>query len=82
MNDDLVIETMRRIQRYLDSRPESADTLEGIHYSWIQSEESLDITLAALEQLLLEGAVEQRRYGRDGVLWRRARRQVDDGATA
>jgi hypothetical protein len=74
MDDRLVLETMRMIQQYLDSRPESADTLDGIHYSWIQSQESKDVTQAALDRLLEAGVVEHLRYGRNTLLWRRARK--------
>jgi glycine/D-amino acid oxidase-like deaminating enzyme len=77
MDDELILAAMLGIQRYLDSRPESADTLDGIHYSWIASIESKAVTQAALELLQESGVVECRRYGRDTVIWRRVRKTAD-----
>lgn len=73
MNDELILAAMLRIQQYLDDFPECADTLDGIHYCWLQSTESKHITQAALELLLDASIVECRRYGRDTIVWRRTR---------
>jgi hypothetical protein len=74
MDDEQILKTMLSIQRYLDTHPESADTLDGVHYSWIGSLESKDVTQTALDLMLERGFVECLRYGRGTVLWRRARR--------
>jgi hypothetical protein len=64
------------IREYLARRPESADTLEGIHRWWILwpgLHESPVITAIALERLESAGVVERLVIG-NNVLWRRARR--------
>jgi hypothetical protein len=61
------------IQYYLASRPESADTLEGIHAWWTQwssLQEPQAATLAALEDMEAHGFVERARSG-GREIWRR-----------
>ena len=63
------------IRNFLQERPDSADTLEGIHSWWIrwpELEESSMVTQTALERLQARGEVEQIRLG-SRVLWRRRR---------
>ncbi len=76
MNDDNTIDyAISAIRSFLRERPESADTLEGIHRWWIRwpgLEESPLVTLTALERLEALGEVEQLRVGAS-VLWRRRR---------
>lgn len=50
------------IMRYLGIRPQSADTVEGIHRWWIDwhdDEAPIDLTDAALQLLLERGEMEQ-----------------------
>lgn len=76
MTDNATIEyAISAIRRFLDERPGSADTLEGIHRWWIPwpvQEESLFVTLKALEQLESTGEIHKLRLG-TSVLWRRNR---------
>lgn len=61
------------IRRYLETRPNSADTLEGIHQWWINWPSYppiIEVTLAALEQLQLEGFVESIKIGNQ-LIWRK-----------
>ncbi|TJZ75495.1 hypothetical protein [Chitiniphilus eburneus] len=75
--DELLIETaMKAIRDYLRTRPDAADTVEGIHEWWITwpgEAEPLTITRAALERLEAGGELERRRIGKR-ELWR-ARRE-------
>lgn len=76
MTDDHTIEyAITAIRRFLDERPDSADTLEGIHRWWIRwphFEESAVVTLKALEQLEDMGEIHKLRLG-TSILWRRRR---------
>ena len=57
---------------YLNARPASADTLEGIHRWWIRwpgLEEPMTITEAALIRLQARGLLEPCRVG-TRILWR------------
>ncbi|MFD0726567.1 hypothetical protein [Lysobacter brunescens] len=68
------------IRRFLERRPEAADTLEGIHHWWIDwpgHAESQVVTEVALEQLHAEGLIEPLRIG-NNVLWRRRREDAAD----
>ncbi|WP_139798574.1 hypothetical protein [Andreprevotia lacus] len=76
MKDDELVSTIAgHIRQYLAARPQSADTLEGIHQWWINwptAPESPSVTLAALQQLEQAGVVMRVHVGgRD--LWRAAR---------
>lgn len=75
MEEDLIRFASDEITNYVHARPESADTVEGIHLGWIQwpgTPEQVAVTLAALEQLEMDGFMH-----RVGVanreLWRRRR---------
>lgn len=73
MNDKLILSRAAAIQRYLESRPNSADTLEGIHQNWIRSrgdEDTIDVTRAALDYLAVAGFIESRTLG-NREIWRR-----------
>ena len=73
MNDKLILSRVAAIQRYLETRPESADTLEGIHQNWIRTrrtEDTPEVTRAALEYLEIAGFVESRTFGLRRI-WRR-----------
>lgn len=72
MNDESIRAVAAAIKRYLADRPASADTAEGIHQWWIDwggHEESLAVTLQALELLEQAHQVESIRFGNQ-VLWR------------
>ncbi len=63
------------IKRYLELRPNSADTVEGIHCFWIdweRSQGSVSITQTALELLEQQGVVEQLAIG-NRLIWRKKR---------
>lgn len=73
--EDLLRFVKDEIAHYVDARPESADTLEGIHQWWIQwpgAAESMSVTLAALEQLERDGLMQGVRLGNRDI-WRRRR---------
>ena len=74
MDDKLILSRAAAIQRYLELRPSSSDTLEGIHQTWIRSrgdEVSIEVTRAALDYLLIAGYVESKRAGNQEI-WRRS----------
>jgi hypothetical protein len=78
MNDKLIVSTAAAIQGYLLSRPESADTLEGIHQWWISgpdNDEAISVTMAALDYLEVAGVLERAQIGRRQV-WRRRRSEA------
>lgn len=75
MDEQLVAFAKSAIREYLAARPDSADTLDGIHRWWIRwpgLAESPVITQIALEHLHAAGDVEPFRVG-NNVLWRRHR---------
>ncbi|WP_339936414.1 hypothetical protein [Undibacterium luofuense] len=70
-----ILEAAAAIKRYLATRPNAADTLEGIHHFWIDwggQTESIAITAEALKLLVTEEFLEQKNIG-SRVLWRRKR---------
>ncbi|WP_222846709.1 hypothetical protein [Chitinolyticbacter meiyuanensis] len=72
MDDALIDYVAQAICRYLQQRPASADTLEGVHAWWIEwpdLPEAPAVTLAALERLEQQGVVERRHIG-NRELWR------------
>jgi acyl-CoA thioesterase len=74
MNDKQILSRAAAIQRYLLSRPESADTLEDIHQSWIRSrgsDDGMELTRAALDYLKAAGFIESAIVS-DREMWRRA----------
>lgn len=79
MNLDRRVESVASaIRRYLGIHPQAADTLEGIHRWWIDwgdDEESPDVTRAALQKLIEEGAVASVEVG-SRRLWHAARRDA------
>lgn len=76
MNEEPTIcYAMSAIRRFLMERPDSADTLEGIHRWWIRwpgVEEPQRVTRTALERLEYAGELEKIKFG-TSVLWRRRR---------
>jgi hypothetical protein len=83
MNDKQIVLRAAAIQRYLLARPESADTLESVHTSWIRPrdpDDSMDLTQAALEYLEAAGVVESIEAGPRRV-WRRAAIDAESSAT-
>ncbi|OGB26638.1 MAG: hypothetical protein A3I66_03590 [Burkholderiales bacterium RIFCSPLOWO2_02_FULL_57_36] len=72
MNDKLILSRVAAIQRYLEMRPDSADTLEGIHHYWVRSrgEETMEVTQAALDYLKVAGFIESSTTG-NREIWRR-----------
>ena len=75
MDDKLILATATAIQNYLDSRPDAADTVEGIHQWWIQwpgIPEPITVTMAALEHLEAIGFLERLQTG-NRQFWRRRR---------
>ena len=81
MSDKLLLSRVAAIQRYLEARPASADTLEGIHHYWIRSrgeEETMDVTQAALDYLEVAGIIESG-MANGRRIWRR--RPLDGAAS-
>lgn len=75
MDEQLVVFAENAIRRYLGERPESADTVEGIHLWWILwpgLPESPVVTQIALERLETSGEMESVNVGNQ-MLWRRPR---------
>lgn len=75
MDERLVAYAEQAIREFLERRPDSADTLEGIHRWWIDwpgLPESLVVTEVALERLQASGEIESFRIG-NSVVWRRRR---------
>ncbi len=75
MDEQLVVFAENAIRAYLALRPESADTLEGVHRWWIHwpgLAESPVVTQIALERLVAAGMIESFNVGNQ-ILWRRSR---------
>jgi hypothetical protein len=75
MDEQLVAIAKAAIRDYLAERPDSADTLEGIHRWWILwpgLAESPVVTQVALEHLQTAGEMEAFTVG-NSILWRRRR---------
>ncbi|THF63713.1 hypothetical protein E6C76_14080 [Pseudothauera nasutitermitis] len=75
VDEQVVLFAEAAIREFLAQRPDSADTLEGIHRWWILwpgLPESPVISLIALERLEAAGLMERLLIG-NTVLWRRAR---------
>ena len=75
MDEQLVVFAENAIRVYLAERPDSADTVEGIHRWWIlwpRLPESPVVTQIALERLETAGEMEPVDVGNQ-VLWRRPR---------
>jgi hypothetical protein len=71
--NDSILSIAQSIQAYLAVMPHAADTLEGIHNSWINwpgLHESFYVTEAALEYLERIGVVERITVG-NREIWRR-----------
>ena len=78
MNDELIEHVAAHIARYLERNPAAADTVEGVHAFWIGALQSIDVTQAALEYLLEQGAIVNVPIG-NRVLWRATRRSEGAG---
>jgi hypothetical protein len=76
MSDEEIINfAMLSIRQYLTAHPDSADTAEGIHQWWISwpdLQESITVTIEALERLEKFGEVERVDIG-NRRLWRQRR---------
>ncbi len=75
MDEQLVEFAENAIRDYLVLRPESADTIEGVHRWWIRwpgLAESPVVTQIALERLVASGEIESFRIGNQ-LVWRRPR---------
>jgi hypothetical protein len=75
MEHNIITFAVTQIRSYIETRPEAADTVQGIHNWWIQwptIEETIIITQAALENLQQSGEMETISIG-NKTLWRRAR---------
>ena len=73
MDDDLILAVAAAIREYLSTRPNAADTVEGIHQWWIRWDsqpESITVTIAAVEHLAASGFLECVQAG-SRCLWRR-----------
>jgi len=73
MDDDLIFAAAAAIREYLSTRPNAADTVEGIHQWWIRWDsqpESIAVTMAAVEHLAESGFLEPVKAG-SRCLWRR-----------
>ena len=67
-----ILEAAAAIKRYLTTRPNAADTLEGRHHFWIDwggQTESIAITAEALKLLVTEEFLEQKNIG-PRAIWR------------
>ncbi|MDD5390200.1 MAG: hypothetical protein PHD37_12690 [Gallionellaceae bacterium] len=72
-DESLILAIESEVLAYLEARPASADTLEGIHRWWIRwpgLEEPMSITEIALNRLQARGLLEQCRVG-SRILWRK-----------
>lgn len=75
MDEQLVAFAEAAIRDFLAERPDSADTLDGVHRWWIRwpgPAESPVVTQVALEHLESAGEVESFRVG-GSILWHRSR---------
>lgn len=66
---------MNSIKSFVAERPNAADTLEGIHYFWIQWDRpipEMSVTLHALDLLADDEIMEERELG-DQIIWRACR---------
>lgn len=75
MDEQLVDYAEAAIRAFLAERPDSADTLEGIHRWWIRwpgLAESQVVTQVALERLENTAEVERFKIG-NSIVWRRRR---------
>ena len=75
MDEKLLEFAVAAIHTHLQAHPASADTVEGVHQWWIRwpgLPESIDVTIAALEQLEQSGFLERLRAG-NREIWRRPR---------
>jgi hypothetical protein len=75
MSERLVQYAVDAIVSYLQSHPDSADTIYGVHEWWIGwpgPPEPIIVTAAALEHLERAHLVERRRIGNTDI-WRRPR---------
>lgn len=82
MDDKLILAAAAAIRDYLVSRPDAADTVEGIHQWWIQwpgIPESVTVTMAALEHLEAAGFLERQQTG-NRQFWRCRRDAVPASA--
>lgn len=83
MHHDAIDVAERAILSYLEQRPASADTAEGIHHHWIAWEglpEHIGITEGALARLREAGKVEAVRLGHR-TIWRLSRQAQGSAAT-
>jgi hypothetical protein len=74
-DEQLITHAAAEITAWLAARPNSADTLEGIHRWWIRwpgPEEAISVTEAAVQRLLAAGLLEEVQVG-SRLIWRRRR---------
>jgi hypothetical protein len=67
--DDQVFAATASIRRYLQERPDAADTASGIAQWWIHHPVTLECVEAALHRLMDCGEVESVKLGRQ-TIWR------------
>lgn len=75
MDSQLIESVAAAILAYVERRPQSADTVQGIHAWWIDWHgriESPEVTERALEYLEQQGQMERVSVG-NRLLWRRPR---------
>jgi aryl-phospho-beta-D-glucosidase BglC (GH1 family) len=75
MNEHLVQFAVDAIMSYLQSYPDSADTIHGVHEWWIGwpgTPEHIAVTATALAKLEQAHLIERRRIGNTEI-WRRPR---------
>jgi hypothetical protein len=80
-SDDDITEIARRIERYLESHPNAADSAEGILRWWLarqQYEESISKVERALELLLHDGTVRKHVLIDGQVLYVGSKRAPED----
>ena len=76
MDEQLVAFAENAIRDYLAKRPDSADTIEGVHRWWIRwpdLAESPVVTQVALERITASGEIESVSIGNQ-IIWRGSRR--------
>jgi Fe2+ or Zn2+ uptake regulation protein len=70
-----VIETAAAIERYLASRPQAAETVEGIAHWWLvrqRYDDSVDMVQRALDLLVERGVVERLALSGGQPMYRKA----------
>jgi hypothetical protein len=79
IDEDKVVNLAGEIQRYLATHPDAADSVDGIRQWWLarmRLEETAMQVQQALDLLVVQGAVVERRMPDGSVLYESARRSA------